>query len=142
MNVSSDLQAREERRAALRGLLPAVDRLRGVRAVEWSGGGRLENGSYCIRYPVYDAVTRDVMVAFDGGPLTGYGYTDTLEVRGLAGQQLDLQELARDSDEELTLALLTGLIRSERFCDGSVAEALREGTLVALLDRLRELYEL
>ncbi|WP_243699754.1 DUF6508 domain-containing protein [Dietzia cinnamea] len=34
------------------------------------------------------------------------------------------------------------MARSERFEGGGMAEALREGTLVALLDRLRELYYL
>lgn len=36
-------------------------------------------------------------------------------------------------------ALLTGLVRTERFVDGLVASTLRDGTLAAILDRIDEL---
>ncbi|MBB0996061.1 hypothetical protein G6024_02910 [Dietzia maris] len=75
--------------------------------------------------------------------LTRHGYLDELERRGLSdGSLTDLTGLAERSDEDLTRALLTWVVRSERFVDGAIAESLTEGSLVALLDRLQELYEL
>lgn len=130
----------EKRKEALRRLLPAVERLRGVREVEWSGSGRAEDGVYTCSYPVYDQDTLAIMEACGGEDLTSFDYIGVLERRGLAGREPDLERWARDADEELTLALLTAVIRSERFCDGSVAAAVKDGTLVALLDRLRQVY--
>ncbi|MGF0227178.1 DUF6508 domain-containing protein [Dietzia natronolimnaea] len=140
-----DGQVREERRAALRDLLPAIERLRGVRAVVWAGGDRNENGSINIRYPIYDRDTEKVMEVCNGGALTDVEYRRTLERRGghgMGSQAPDLVALARDSDEELTVALLTWMMRSERFSEGEVAASLENGALVALLDRLRDLYVL
>ncbi|MCT1516541.1 DUF6508 domain-containing protein [Dietzia cercidiphylli] len=144
-SVVGDARVREERRAALRDLLPAVERLRGVRAVVWAGGDRNENGSINIRYPIYDRDTEKVMEVCNGGALTDVEYRRTLERRGghgMGSQAPDLVALARDSDEELTVALLTWMMRSERFSEGEVAASLENGALVALLDRLRDLYVL
>lgn len=143
MGESSDRHELEERRAALRRLLPVVERLRGLDGVTWAGGQRHRNGAYLVRYPTYDEDTLAVMEAFGGGVLTRHGYLDELERRGLSdGSLTDLTGLAERSDEDLTRALLTWVVRSERFVDGAIAESLTEGSLVALLDRLQELYEL
>ena len=86
---------------------------------------------------------RAVMAAFDGGVLTRHGHLEQLARRGLShGGLTDLAGLAEAADEELTRALITWVARSERFEGGGMAEALREGTLVVLLDRLFELYDL
>jgi len=132
--------AREERREALRRLLPAVERVRGVREVEWSGFGQGEDGVYTLNYPRYDEDTLAIMEACGGEELTHRDYIGVLKRRGLAGQEPDLERWAREADEELTLALITAVVRSERFCDGSVAAAVKDGTLVALFDRLRYWY--
>lgn len=143
MDESSTTHGVEERRAAFRQLLPVVDRLRAADGVTWAGGQRDRDGTYLVRYPTYGEDTLAVMEAFGGGVLTRHGYLDELERRGMSdGSLTDLTGLAEYSDEDLTRALLTWVVRTERFVDGSVAEALREGALVALLDRLRELYDL
>lgn len=144
-SVVEDGPTREEREAAVRALLPEIERLRRVREVEWSGGDQNEDGSFHIRYPIYDRDTQKVMEVCNGGALTDFDYRRTLERHGghgLGSQAPDLAMLARDSDEELTIALLTWMMRSERFSGGDVAAALENGALVALLDRLRSLYEL
>lgn len=138
-----DGRTREERKAALRELSPAIERLRRVREVEWAGGDQNQDGSFHIRYPIYDRDTQRVMEVCNGGALTDFEYRRTLERHGghgLGSQAPDLGMLARDSDEELTIALLTWMMRSERFSGGDVAAALENGALVALLDRLRSLY--
>jgi len=143
MGEGSDRHELEERRAALRRLMPVTERLRGLDGVTWAGGRRDRNGAYLVRYPTYDEDTLAVMEAFGGGVLTRHGYLDELERRGLSdGSLTDLTGLAEQSDEDLTRALLTWVVRSERFVDGAIAESLTEGSLVALLDRLQELYEL
>ena len=143
MSESNDRHELEERRAALRQLMPVVERLRGLDGVTWAGGQRHRNGVYPVRYATYDEDTLAVMEAFGGGVLTRHGYLDESERRGLSdGSLTDLTGLAERSDEDLTRALLTWVVRSERFVDGAIAESLTEGSLVALLDRLQELYEL
>ena len=132
----------EERRGALRRLLPAVERLRGLREAGRPGGAWAAHRSL-LRYPGVEDDARAVMAAFDGGVLTRHGYLEELARRGLShGGLTDLAGLAETADEELTRALITWVARSERFEGGGMAEALREGTLVVLLDRLRELYDL
>lgn len=141
---SEDGQMRRERRAVIRDLLPVIERLRGHYEVEWSGGDQQEDGSFTFRYPVYDGDTEKVMEVCNGGALTDFDYRRTLERHGghgLGSKAPDLVALARDSDEDLTVALLTWVMRSERFGAGEVAAALENGALVALLDRLRELYD-
>lgn len=132
----------EERRGALRQLLPTVERLRGLRVTGRPGGAWAAHRSL-LRYPGVEDDARAVMAAFDGGVLTRHGHLEELARRGLShGGLTDLAGLAETADEELTRALITWVARSERFEGGGMAEALREGTLVALLDRLRELYDL
>ena len=132
----------EERRGALRRLLPAVERLRVLREAGRPGGAWAAHRSL-LRYPGVEDDARAVMAAFDGGVLTRHGHLEELARRGLShGGLTDLAGLAETADEELTRALITWVARSERFEGGGMAEALREGTLVALLDRLRELYDL
>ncbi|KAA0919221.1 DUF6508 domain-containing protein [Dietzia sp. ANT_WB102] len=142
-SVVEDGRVRQERRAALRDLVPAIERLRGHGEVEWSGGDQQEDGSFTFRYPIYDRDTQKVMEVCNGGALTDFDYRRTLERHGghgLGSQAPDFVALARDSDEDLIVALLTWIMRSERFGAGDVAAALENGALVALLDRLRELY--
>ena len=57
MGEGSDRHELEERRAALRRLLPVVERLRGLDGVTWAGGQRHRNGVYLVRYPTYDEDT-------------------------------------------------------------------------------------
>lgn len=133
---------REERREALRRLRPAVERLRGLSEAGRPGGAWAAHRSL-LRYPGVEDDARAVMAAFDGGVLTRHGHLEQLARRGLShGGLTDLAGLAEPADEELTRALITWVARSERFEGGGMAEALREGTLVVLLDRLFELYDL
>lgn len=135
----------DERKSALEALLPTIERLRGRREVEWEGGDQNEDGSFNVRYPIYDRDTQRVMEVCNGGALTDFEYRRTLERHGGPGlgvEAPDFAELARHSHEDLIIALLTLMMRSERFSCGDVAAALENGALVALLDRLRVLYEL
>ncbi|MGN0099356.1 DUF6508 domain-containing protein [Dietzia sp. CH92] len=141
-DTASGRGAAEERRGALRQLLPAVERLRGLRE-DGQVRGAWASHRTLLRYPGVEDDARAVMAAFDGGVLTRRDHLEELARRGLShGGLTDLAGLAETADEELTRALITWVVRSERFEGGVVAEALREGTLVTLLDRLRELYDL
>ncbi|TCW22758.1 hypothetical protein EDD19_11913 [Dietzia cinnamea] len=62
----------EERRGALRRLLPAVERLRGLREAGRPGGAWAAHRSL-LRYPGVEDDARAVMAAFDGGVLTRHG---------------------------------------------------------------------
>ena len=61
MGEGSDRHELEERRAALRQLMPVVERLRGLDGVTWAGGQRHRNGAYLVRYPTYDEDTLAVI---------------------------------------------------------------------------------
>lgn len=136
----------DDRRAELLELLPVVERLRGGGGARWVHSGRESRDGYQlhpVRYPTYEEDVRAIVRAFDGGALTRNGHLDELERCGLSdGALTDLEGLAEWSDEALTRALVTWVVRSERFSGGAIADAVRDGTLVALLDRLRVLHDL
>lgn len=127
-----------DRDAALRDLIPVIERIREIREVEWTKSEQDEDGAYSMSYPLYGRDVHQVMAAFDGGPLTDFNYMET--ARAQLGEDLPYyaKSVAPRADEALVVALITGIFRSERFCDGAIAEALKDGTLAALLDRLME----
>lgn len=50
-----------------------------------------------------------------------------------------MHDAIEKADLELTLAILTGYIRQERFCDGLWEDAIREGIFLKLIRRLDSL---
>jgi|GEM_PF-772916 len=102
----------------------------------WAGGRKLESGAVQAPYPVYADTVRAIMslldrlnvaVVFDW---TSWYRSDRYPGgRGLA--DAPVAEAAR---------LTTVLVRGERFSEGTIAENLKDGTMRALLDRLRRWY--
>ena len=61
-----------------------------------------------------------------------------IEKHGLHGTE-EMNPAIEQSDLELTLAILTGYIRQERFCDGLWESAVKDKTFLEILRRLERL---
>ena len=105
--------------------------------VRWVDDER-DDGSFVMPYPDY---TDDVRQLFDalGDLLSSWG--------GVDADYMRVSTLARSPDAiavatpiELR-AMLTYLVRGERFCDGFQEGLLEAGYVALMLDRLKELYE-
>lgn len=69
-------------------------------------------------------------------------YNELLEERGLEWKHSSLVNAdVKDMDGQGIMAMLTGLLRGERFCEGSVLSALNDGTVIRWLERLKEIDE-
>lgn len=96
-------------------------------------------------YPSYTAVVaeliRQVYAFSQNNPdyeLTKYG--KLLEQRGLKWDSDSLGNADVSSmDAQGIMAMLMGIVRAERFCDGAVLSACKSGAIVRWLERLKEL---
>jgi len=94
-------------------------------------GGKLPDGTIQLPYPVYsEEVHRWIQALYDLD-LTDKNYLENAEL--LKGKPIET--LTRDE----ILTRMTFLVRAERFCDGTIEAALRDGTLEALSTRLQEI---
>jgi Family of unknown function (DUF6508) len=119
-------------------LFVAADALEaGSRHASWRQPAASENSSATFPYPVYsDTVEEiqsllhdlDVIVSFDWPAWDGAAHYPRGE--GLASAPV--AEAAR---------VATVVVRGERFCDGTIAQAISDGTLNAVLGRLRRWFE-
>lgn len=70
-----------------------------------------------------------------------YNYGDVLKRNGLHwGMEMGNADVSK-FDAEDVLALLTGAVRAERFCDGAFASFVRSGAIDRRLRRLKEIDE-
>ena len=69
-----------------------------------------------------------------------YNYGDILEKNGIewADESMANADVSSLGDE-CVLALLMGVIRADRFCEGALASFLKNGCIVKWLSRLKEL---
>lgn len=104
----------------------------------WLSGGKISDNFYSTSHPVYDSELYDFVRRFERSNLVCFNYVYVIDK-----YQLDKTELMHDAiekaDLELTLAILTGYIRQERFCDGLWEDAIREGIFLKLIRRLDSL---
>ena len=103
--------------------------------VKWGGGdvvGKTDDGKDITQFPypvypnglyegLYDIIEMD------------HNY---IENRKKLSRPLDYGTLTK---EELSTAL-TSLVRTERFCDGTIAAAIENGSLLKILERIKEVY--
>ncbi|WP_338749130.1 DUF6508 domain-containing protein [Bacillus sp. FJAT-52991] len=118
----------EELRAVAKGMT-AKDR-----DVKWTGGGLQTDGTYSLSYPAYsERVSKTIGLLYTVGAVTPlYSWMD----RGLP-------DYSSDSDLSVADAIraATFVVRSERFCDGTIADAVQKGLLDAILDTLIKWYD-
>ena len=95
------------------------------------GGGLQQDGVSQLHYQVYSQAVTELIKALYDMDLTDKNYVENMEkIKGKP-----VPELTRDE----ILTRMTFLIRAERFCDGTIEEALNDGTLEALSVRLHEI---
>lgn len=101
----------------------------------WDGGEKLAENSFSMSHPVYEQTIRDFVDAVYESKLMCHNYLDIIEQHGLVGIE-GLNKAIEQADFELTLAILTGYIRQERFCDGLLQSAVEDKTFLRILRRL------
>jgi len=102
----------------------------------WSGGEKLADKHYSMPYPVYDQTLKDFIQAVYKSNLLCHNYLEIIEQNCPYGAK-GMNESIEHADLELTLAILTGYIRQERFCDGLWQSAVEDKTFLNLLKRLK-----
>ena len=112
-----------------------IDLVKSIEKIEWIGGdviGRTEDGKEIRQwpYPIYP----------DGLYEALYGLLeldkDYIENYRKLSVPFDYDSMTID---ELR-TVITHLVRGERFCEGLIAEAVENGTLLKILMRIREAY--
>lgn len=107
----------------------------GVRFIEkWEGGERTEDGALTLPYPRYTTDVRRFFGLVDTDCWLDVGYA-----RSNAGKMLGDDALIRGATLQDIRAMLTYMVRGERFCDGLWGAMLERGRVQAVLRRLREL---
>ena len=95
------------------------------------GGGLQPDGISQLPFPIYSKEVTDWINAMYDLDLTDKNYFENME----KSKGKPIPELTRDE----ILTRMTFLIRAERFCDGTIEDALNDGTLEALSVRLHEI---
>ena len=115
--------------------IPYFENVSKENVCHWGGGEKLGEKHYTASYPVYEKALDDFIQAVYKSNLICYNYLEVIEQHGLHGTE-EMKAALGDADLELTLAILTGYIRQERFCDGLWESAVEDKTFLNLLRRL------
>ncbi len=94
-------------------------------------GGENSGGKTAMAYPVYSSEVKEWIQLFNELKLADVNYTENYK----AVRNKNISTLTRDE----ILTYITFLIRTERFCEGCIADALNDGTFEKLCTRLHEL---
>ena len=97
--------------------------------VEWSKG-EYKNNVISLPHPIYSDEVRAWIKTFYSLDIADTDYIKNTEKLKLK----QIPDLTRDE----TLTRITAIIRAERFCDGTIAEALEKGVLEELCVHLHE----
>ncbi|NLB80747.1 MAG: ADP-ribosylglycohydrolase family protein [Clostridiaceae bacterium] len=118
--------------------IPYFENVNEENACRWDGGGKLGENHFSMPYPMYEQTLEDFVQAAYSSNLICYNYLEVIEQHCLHGTE-EMNIAVEDSDLELTLAILTGYIRQERFCDGLWESAVKDKTFLKILRRLERL---
>ena|GEM_PF-193706 len=118
--------------------IPYFENVNEKNACSWGGGEKLGENHFSMPYPIYEQTLEDFIQAVYSSNLICYNYLEVIEKNGLHGTE-EMNTAIEESDLELTLAILTGYIRQERFCDGLWESALKDKTFLKILRRLERL---
>lgn len=104
----------------------------------WDGGEKLGENHFSMSYPVYAQTIKDFVKTVYKSNLICHNYLNIIEQHGIGGIN-GMNAAIEHADLELILAILTGYIRQERFCEGLLQKAVEDKTLLRLLRRLENL---
>lgn len=99
----------------------------------WSGGGKLEDGSFSLPCPNYNSVVEEFFRVVSGAWLD-YEYNPEQ-----AYQMLRDENLIKTASLSQIKTMLTFCVRGERFSDGHWGEMIEKGYIRRLLERLNEI---
>lgn len=111
-----------------------IDLVKNTKTIKWGGGnviGKTDEGKDILQwpYPIYpDGLFESLyeLVELDRNYIENYEKL---------GDPIDYDNL---TEEELR-TVITHYVRGERFCDGLVAGAIEDGTILKILMRMKEL---
>jgi O-acetyl-ADP-ribose deacetylase (regulator of RNase III) len=106
--------------------------------VRWRGGDEKEPGVFTVGYPVYsDSVSAIVESLYELGVIVSFNWPEWHRTSPLFPDAVGLTE-APVAD---AARLATTFVRGERFSEGAIHQALENGALLAILNRLRRWFE-
>lgn len=113
-----------------------IELVKQMKKVNWGGGdvvGKTDDGKDITQFPypiypngLYEGLYNIIEMDHD-----------YIENRRKLNRPLDYGTLTK---EELS-TVLTSLVRTERLCDGTIAAAIENGSLLKILERIKEVYE-
>jgi|GEM_PF-3352049 len=116
---------------ALQRISTGIELLEGGYVVEWTPSREIEPGVHTMSYPRYDSRLMEALWGASELVGTDYGYIDRVdEVRELSIPEMSQSQLS---------TFLTWVQRGERFCDGFIADSVKEGKVLQALRRAAEL---
>jgi ADP-ribosylglycohydrolase len=107
-------------------------------ACRWCAGNKLGENHFTMKYPLYQQTLEDFVKTVYSTNLICYNYIEIIEKYGLHDKE-EMYMALEHSELELILAILTGYIRQERFCDGLWESAIENKVFLKILRRLEGL---
>jgi len=111
-----------------------IDLVKNTGKIKWGGGNvidKTEDGKEIIQWP-YPIYPEGLFELLYGLFETDKDYIENYEK---LGDPIDYGSLS----EEESITVITHYLRGERFCDGLIAGALEDGTLIKVLERIKEI---
>lgn len=106
--------------------------------VRWGGGDEKALGVFTFGYPLYSDSVQEIISLLDGlGVIVPFNWPEWHRASPLFPDAAGLTE-APVAD---AARLATTYVRGERFSDGAIQQAIDNGALLAILDRLRRWFE-
>ena len=99
----------------------------------WSGGEKLNDGSFTLPYPNYNSVVEEFFKAIRG-PWIDYDYDP-----GRAYKMLQDEQAVKAASPAEIKTMLTFCLRGEHFSDGHWAAMIEKGNIRRVLERLNEI---
>lgn len=116
---------------ALKRISTGIELLEGGYSVDWTPSKEIEPGTFSTAYPNYDDRLMEALWGASELVGTDYGYAERVaEVRDLSVPGMTREQLS---------TFLTWVQRSERFCDGSIDDFVKDGRVLQALRRAAEL---
>ncbi len=108
-----------------------------IRYYYWEKGKQDEKGTITIGYPIYDETFHSFIQEICDQNIMLQGYLEYLACHNVTPDKFS--DAIPTADIKLLSAILTYLVRQERFCDGAWANAISSDLFLHILYRLKEI---
>ncbi len=122
----------------LTAFIPYFENVNKENVCRWSGGEKIVDNHFTMPYPVYKRSINNFIEIVYKSNLLCYDYLDVIQKYGL-DNTAEMNVAIDNADLELALAILTGYVRQERFCDGLWESAVQDKMFLKILKRLEQL---